>query len=74
MVLTHPLRDYRTKNSLTLAQLAEQLGVSLATVSRWETGQREPRGRELAKIVEVTGLSKDEILSPPTAPECEVAQ
>lgn len=34
--------ELRTKLGLTQSQLAERLGVTYVTVSRWETGQRKP--------------------------------
>ena len=34
----------RSKRGLTQAQAAEELGVALSTVARWETGAMEPRG------------------------------
>lgn len=40
------------RGSRTLAQIAEAVGVTEATVSRWETGKREPRGREIVKLAE----------------------
>lgn len=37
-------RRLRMAAGLTLRQLAEIVGTSHSAVSRWETGQREPRG------------------------------
>jgi hypothetical protein len=34
--------DFRKRHDLTVAGLAEILGVHKSQVSRWETGQREP--------------------------------
>ena len=36
------LRELRRQQNLTQEQLAEQLGVSRRTVSRWETGSNLP--------------------------------
>lgn len=36
------IRDLRRKRGWTQARLARQLGVSVTTVSRWETGSTQP--------------------------------
>lgn len=38
----HPLRRWRGKHKISLANLASQLGKSAATVSRYETGDVAP--------------------------------
>lgn len=58
----HPLEAYRESNGLTQDQLAEKLGVTGASVSRWEQRKRAPRGRDLEKIVTLTGIPAGEIL------------
>ena len=37
-------RDLRRQSGLTQAEVGRYLGVTAATVQRWETGQRIPRG------------------------------
>lgn len=37
-------RDARLQAGLSLAEVAAVIGVAPATVLRWETGQRKPRG------------------------------
>lgn len=37
-------RAIRQSGGLTLADFAQLLGVAKATISRWETGMREPQG------------------------------
>ena len=58
-----PLRAYREKQEppLTQDQLAELLGVSKPTVSRWETGERRVDIDLIPKISEVTGISPAEL-------------
>lgn len=55
----HPLRAYRERHTppLTQEQLAEQLGTSKASVSRWETGERKPEPEELLNIAKKTGIA-----------------
>ncbi len=62
MTETHPLREYRERNGLTLEALAGKLGCTIAALSRWELGQRTPRDRQLKKIIEVTGIPVAKIM------------
>lgn len=45
VLLTGEARSIRLSNRLSQAELAAQIGVSPATVSRWESGSRRPTGR-----------------------------
>jgi transcriptional regulator with XRE-family HTH domain len=47
----------RTEAGLTLLELAEKLGVTKATVSNWETGQRQPALERLTQISGILGVS-----------------
>jgi transcriptional regulator with XRE-family HTH domain len=47
------LAEWREHRKLTQQQLADQLGSTSATVSRWETGQREPSLSAQKAIAEV---------------------
>ena len=59
----HPLKRYRDEQvpPLTQDDLAGLLGVSKASVSRWETGARKIDDELLPKVAEVTGISKAEL-------------
>ena len=48
--------NWRLKNNIPLRKIAMDLGVSIATVSSWESGKRFPTGRHLEKIVDYTGV------------------
>lgn len=51
-------RRLRLAASLSLAEVARALGVSVPTVSRWETGERRPRGKaaiRYARLLEALG-------------------
>ena len=66
------LRAIRAKLNLTQEQLAEQLGVSFATVNRWEAGANTPQraAREvIAALAEEAGLGSQ----PPETSEVEPA-
>lgn len=70
----HPIRAYRDRNRLTQDQLAERLGVTAATVSRWEQRLREPRGTDLQKLCSETGIPVAEILGTVEGQSVEVAE
>lgn len=74
----HPLRVFRKAQSpeMPLRTLAARLNVSTATISRWETGQRQPEPARLPAIVEATGIPPEKlrpdlatILSPEPQPD-----
>ena len=56
------LRELRKDKQLTQAQLAEILGVSNRTVSRWETGVNMPDFDVLIEIAEFYGVPVQDIL------------
>jgi transcriptional regulator with XRE-family HTH domain len=49
-------RNWRLKENIPLKQVATDLGVSAATVNRWESGERFPTGRHFELLAEYTGL------------------
>jgi len=53
----------RKAKHLTQAELAEILGVSDKTVSRWETGEGFPEISSLKSLAEALGVTVDELLS-----------
>ena len=53
----------RKQAGLTQNKLAELVGVSLRTVQRWESGEREPFLREFFKIVKATKVTSEDLLS-----------
>ncbi|MFJ4469180.1 N-6 DNA methylase [Streptomyces sp. NPDC089424] len=58
------LRTIRAHLDLTQAELAEKLGVSFATVNRWEGGGSRPQKAAMARIVKVAaeaGIDVDDI-------------
>lgn len=55
------IRDYRKKNNLTSAKLAEEVGVSQGTISQIETGKRLPTNAQFNKMANILSISKEEI-------------
>lgn len=55
------LQDYRKANDLSAADLARLIGVTRATVSRWESGDRRVDLRLLGAIESKTGLKRHDL-------------
>mgnify|MGYP001642205852 CR=1 FL=1 len=65
IIKEHIIRSLRERSGYTQATLARAIGVSDMTIRRWESGQREPRASEIAKLCEVLGVSEAELLRGP---------
>ena len=52
-----PLRQARKSAKVTLERLAEDVGISVSQLSRFETGERVPRVPELKRIAKRLGVS-----------------
>lgn len=59
------ITKFRTDNCISQSELAEKIGVSKSTLSRWENGKSEPRGEEYKRLRNVIG---DEYLSDDVVP------
>lgn len=57
------LAELRRERELTQEQLAERLGTSNKTISRWENGNYMPPVEMLAELSDFYGVSVNEILS-----------
>ena len=57
----HRLQRLRKQRGLTLAQVAERLGVSKPTVWAWEQGRSRPVGNRIDPLVEALGVSRAEL-------------
>jgi transcriptional regulator with XRE-family HTH domain len=55
----HPLKIFRERHTppLTQQQLAQLLGVSKATISRYESGKRAPLRKDLPRLSAITGIT-----------------
>lgn len=60
--LNENIRNYRKGMSLTQEQLAEAMGVSVATVSKWEGGSVSPDVEMLAELADFFQTSVDVLL------------
>jgi transcriptional regulator with XRE-family HTH domain len=52
------IESARIRQGLSQEALAGQLGRAQQTVSRWESGQSRPRGRDIAALAEALGLDE----------------
>ncbi|GAB3821393.1 XRE family transcriptional regulator [Tessaracoccus terricola] len=61
------LQKFRLERQVTLAELAEQTGISTSTLSRLEAGLRRPTLEQLLPLARAYGLTLDELVdAPPT--------
>ena len=56
------LRTLRLQHNLTTRQLAEELRISQAQVSRIENGLRQPSGDLIVRIADYFGVSLDQLM------------
>ncbi len=62
LLLNENIRNNRKRMSLTQEQLAEAMGVSVATVSKWENGSVSPDVAMLAELADFFQISVDVLL------------
>ncbi len=65
-MLSQRLRQLRKERSLTLQEVADHLGVTRASASKWETGLSHPSFKRLDALAKLYGVSTPELLSSPT--------
>ena len=70
--IKNAIRHYRERAGLTQLQLSVAVKCSVDSVRRWESGQREPRASEIAKLCEVLGVSEAELLRGPQSKEWRI--
>ena len=59
------IRNFRKKNDLTQEALADRLGVTYQSISRWENGTTYPDLELIPAIAEVLAVTVDELLGMP---------
>ena len=60
--ISRVVKEIRSKLNLSQEELAAKLGVSFATLNRWENEKITPRGKArdaILKLVEESGLDQD---------------
>lgn len=63
MNISERLFDLRKKKNLSQEELANILGVSRQTISKWETGESNPDFDKIIPLCEFYGITSDELLS-----------
>ena len=71
-IIKNAIRHHRKRVGLTQLRLSEAVKCSIDSVRRWESGQREPRASEIAKLCEVLGVSEAELLRGPQSKEWRI--
>ena len=62
MTLGERLFMYRNKVNMSQEKLAEEIGVTRQTISKWETDQSMPDFDKIEPLCEVFGITPDEII------------
>ena len=60
--MTSPIKQLRKEKGLTQIQLAHELGVDQASISKWESGKANPTKEYEDKLAEFFGVSVDVLL------------
>lgn len=59
------IRELREAAGLSKTDVAREMGVDLAAVSRWDSGESMPRAAKLPKLAELFHCSIDELFRDP---------
>ena len=62
MTLGERLLAYRNRVGLSQEKLAEKIGVTRQTVSKWELGQTTPEMDKLLEMSKIFGINVDDLL------------
>ena len=75
MILADKIIDLRKKNGLSQEELAEKMGVSRQSVSKWEGAQSVPDLNKIIMLSEIFGVTTDYLLKDSIeAPELKVTE
>lgn len=69
MTVSEKIYTLRTQLGLSQEELAEKLGVSRQSVSKWETGQSVPDLEKIIKLADLFGVSVDELVREEERPQ-----
>ena len=62
-MITKGIKYCRVIANMTQSELAILLGVTVATISNYERGEREPSIDNLKKMAEIFGVTVDELIA-----------
>ena len=60
--MNNKIKQIRLSKNLTQQQLAEKIGVMQKDISRWETGERNPKLDKLKLIAEALECKLDDLI------------
>jgi len=72
MHIGNKIQEHREKNRLSQEMLAEKLGVSRQSVSKWELDQSLPEIDKIVAMSKLFNIKTDELLIPPPPPSVEL--
>ena len=61
-MIVNRVKELRTAAGMTQKALADQLGVTVPTVSKWELGQRTPELERVFRMTLIFGVHIEEIV------------
>ena len=61
-MLNENLKKLRLENGYTMEDIAKELNLSIAAISLYEKGKREPNQETLIKIADFYGITVDDLL------------
>lgn len=61
-MIVNRVKELRTAAGITQKALADQLGVTVPTVSKWELGLRTPELEKIFKMTLIFGVGVDQIV------------
>ena len=61
-MIVNRVKELRTAAGMTQKTLADQLGVTVPTVSKWELGQRTPELDRLFSMKDIFGVGLEQIV------------
>ena len=61
-MIVNRVKERRTAAGMTQKALADQLGVTVPTVSKWELGQRTPELERVFRMTLIFGVPIEEIV------------
>ena len=61
-MIVNRVKELRTAAGMTQKALADQLGVTVPTVSKWELGQRTPELERVFRMTLIFGVPLEEIV------------
>ena len=64
MALKEEIRRRREQLGMTQLRFALALGITPATVSKWETGVMSPKLKRMADVAKIFGITEQELMFP----------